>query len=86
MAILHRMHECRVYPTSVTYSLLIKASVGDEKSLNDVFEDCTWNGMLDQKVENSFWNHGPISVKEHMHKTQDSEREYWGRHSKIWMG
>ena len=64
--VLHRMHERKVDPTSVTYSLLVDACLGDEECLLQVFEDCTRNGMLDERLQSSFMQHGPACAQEQL--------------------
>mmetsp|Transcript_14917 Transcript_14917/g.27155 ORF Transcript_14917/g.27155 Transcript_14917/m.27155 type:complete len:968 (-) Transcript_14917:187-3090(-) len=66
LKVFERMHERNVLPTSVTYTLLFQACLGDEECLLQVFESCIKHGMLDQRLQSSFREHGPACIKDQL--------------------
>lgn len=66
LQVLDRMKERRVAPTSVTYTLLLEACQDDDEFIMKVFESCIEHGMLDERLQNSFWDHGPACIKERL--------------------
>ncbi|KAL7529653.1 hypothetical protein ACHAXR_003081 [Thalassiosira sp. AJA248-18] len=66
LKVLGRMNERNVKTSSVTFTLLLEACLADEECLLQVFEACTKHGMLDERLQSSFREYGPICVKEQL--------------------
>lgn len=64
--VLERMEARRLTPTSVTYTLLLEACKDDDEFLMKVFESSIERGLLDEKLQNSFWDYGPACIRERL--------------------
>mmetsp|Transcript_25458 Transcript_25458/g.43226 ORF Transcript_25458/g.43226 Transcript_25458/m.43226 type:complete len:446 (-) Transcript_25458:115-1452(-) len=66
LQVLERMEKRRVAPTSLTHTLLFEACQDDDEFLMNVFESCIENGLLDEKLQDSFMDYGPACIKERL--------------------
>lgn len=77
--VLDRMKERDARPTSVTYSILFTACQGDQELLMQVFDSCINDGLLDEKLVDSFKDHGPSCLKEQLR--EGNMNHNWSRHA-----
>lgn len=64
--VLDRMKERGARPTSVTYTILFTACQDDQELLMQVFDSTITDGMLDEKLKDSFKDHGPSCLQEQL--------------------
>ena len=82
MAALRRMHELHIPTTSVTYTILLKAShLYRDDTIEEIFNDCIDRGMLDDTIRNELIQ---IRRPPHMYAMISQERrlpEEWSRNA-----
>lgn len=82
MAALRRMHELHIPTTSVTYTILLKAShLYRDDTIEEIFNDCIDRGMLDDNIRNELIQ---IRRPPHMYAMISQKRrlpEEWSRNA-----